>query len=88
MCFKDLFMCVCAYVNVFASSVCAGVRRGKRHQILWNWREVMVSYPIWVLGTELRSSVRVGTMPNHLAVSLVLCFIFLRQCFTRQLVLA
>lgn len=51
--FKDLFMCVCAYVNVFASSVCVGVHRGRRHQILWNWREVVVSYLIWVLGTEL-----------------------------------
>lgn len=59
MSFKDLFMCVCVYVNAFASSVCVGVHRGRRHQILWNWREVVVSYLIRVLGSELRSSVRV-----------------------------
>lgn len=46
-------MCMCVYVHV--SAVSQETRRG--HQGLWSWsfRQLGITYPIWKLGTELRS---------------------------------
>lgn len=58
-----MYVCVCASVRAHVSAVAAKTRR--QCWIPWSWSYgqvwAAVSYPLWVLGNELRSSERAAS---------------------------
>lgn len=43
----------CVYTRMFVS-----VEAGREFQVSWNWSYMVVSYLMWVLGTDLESSAK------------------------------